>query len=74
MTRPIPEQHERKCQVTGFRNYQSVIQAATRRGDRTRRVPLDPEQVRALFSRMVSQSWPAAEIEILRRAARSALL
>jgi hypothetical protein len=62
MTRPNPEQQERKCQVTGFRDYQSVIQAATRRGDRTRRVPLDPEQVRALFSRMVSQSWPAAEI------------
>lgn len=39
--------------MSGFRDYQSVIQAGVRRGDATRRVPLDPEEVRALFGRMV---------------------
>ena len=35
--------------MSGFRDYQSVIQVGVRRGDATRRVPLDPEEVRALF-------------------------
>ena len=57
-----------------FRDYQSVIQAGVRRGDATRRVPLDPEQVRALFGRVVRQVWTPAEIDILDRAACSAML
>jgi hypothetical protein len=60
--------------VSGFRDYQSVIQAGVRRGDAARRAPLDPEQVRALFGRMVRQVWTPAEIDILDRAARSAML
>lgn len=60
--------------MSGFRDYQSVIQAGVRRADATRRVPLDPEQVRALFGRMVRQAWTAAEIDILDRAACSAML
>jgi hypothetical protein len=60
--------------VSGFRDYQSVIQqASVRRGD-ARRVSLDPEQVRALFGRMVRQAWTPAEIDILDRAACSAVL
>ena len=58
--------------MTGFRDYQSVIQAGARRGDGTRRVPLDPEKVRALFDRMVTEAWTPAEV--LHRAACSALL
>ena len=57
-----------------FRDYQSVIQAGVRRGDATRRVPLDPEQVGALFGGMVRQAWTAAEIDMLDRAACSAML
>jgi hypothetical protein len=60
--------------VSGFRDYQSVIQAALRRGDAARRVPLDPEQVRALFGRMVRQVWTPAEIDILDRTACAAML
>jgi hypothetical protein len=60
--------------VSGFRDYQSVIQAGVRRGDAARRVPLDPEAVRALFGRMVGQVWTPAEIGILDRAACSAML
>ena len=41
--------------MSGFRDYQSVIQTGVRRGDATRRVPLDPEEVRAWFGRMVRQ-------------------
>ena len=58
----------------GFRDYQSVIQADVRRGDATRRVPLDPAAVRAVFGRMVKQVWTPAEIGILDRAACSAML
>ena len=58
----------------GFRDYQSVIQAGVRRDDATRRVPLDPEEVRALFDRVVRQAWAAAEIDMLDRAACSAML
>jgi hypothetical protein len=57
-----------------FRDYQSVIRADVRRGDATRRVPLDPEEVRAVFGRMVRQAWTAAEIDVLDRAACSAML
>jgi hypothetical protein len=60
--------------VNGFGDYQSVIQTAARRGDRTRRVPRDTEQIRALFSEIASRAWASAETDILRRAARSALL
>jgi hypothetical protein len=60
--------------VSGFRDYQSVIQAGVRRGDATRRVPLDPEEVRALFGRMVRQVWTPAEIDLLDRAVCSAML
>ena len=52
--------------MSGFRDYQSVIQVGVRRGDTTRRAPLDPEEVRALFGRMVRQVWTPAEIDILR--------
>jgi hypothetical protein len=45
-----------------------------RRGDASRRVPLDPEKVRALFAEMVRQVWTPAEIDILDRAACSAML
>jgi hypothetical protein len=67
-------EREGRCPVSGFRDYQSVIQAGVRRGDATRRVPLDPEEVRALFGRMVGQVWTPAEIDILDRAAFSAML
>ena len=60
--------------MSGFRDYQSVIQASVRCGDAARRVPLDPEQVRALFGRMVRQGWTPAEIDNLDRAACSAML
>jgi hypothetical protein len=60
--------------VSGFRDYQSVIQAGMRRGDATRRVPVDPEEVRALFGRVVRHAWTPAEIDILDRAACSAML
>ena len=60
--------------MSGFRDYQSVIQVGVRRGDTARRVPLDPEQVRAVFGRMVRQAWTPAEIDILDRAASSAML
>jgi hypothetical protein len=60
--------------VSGFRDYQSVIQAGVCRGDATRRLPLDPEEVRALFGRMVGQVWTSAEIDILDHAASSAML
>jgi hypothetical protein len=60
--------------VTGFRDFQSVIQAGARRGDGTRRVPLDPREVRALFDPIVGRVWTPAEIEVLHRAACSALL
>ena len=60
--------------MSGFRDYQSVIQAGVRRGDTTRRVPLDPEQVRALFGPMVRHVWTPAEIDLLDRAACSAML
>ena len=59
--------------MSGFRDYQSVIQAGIR-GDATRRVPLDPEEVRALFGRMVRQVWTPAEIDLLDRAVCSAML
>jgi hypothetical protein len=60
--------------VSGFRDYQSVIQAGARRGDATQRVPLDSEEVRALFGQMVRHVWAAAEIDLLDRAACSAML
>ena len=60
--------------MSGFRDYQSVIQAGVRRSDAPRRTPLDPEEVRALFGRMVWQVWTPAEIDILDRAACSAML
>jgi hypothetical protein len=60
--------------VSGFRDYQSVIQAGVRRGNATRRSSLDPEQVRALFGLMVRQVWTPAEIDTLDRAACSAML
>ena len=60
--------------MSGFRDYQSVIQAGVCRGDATRRLPLDPEEVRALFGRMVGQEWTPAEIDILDHAASSAML
>ena len=60
--------------MNGFRDYQSVIQAGVRRADTARHVPLDPEEVRALFGRMVGQIWTPAEIDILDRAACSAML
>ena len=60
--------------MSGFRDYQSVIQTGVRRGDATRRLPLDPEEVRALFSRMVRQVWTPAEVDLLDRAACSAML
>ena len=60
--------------MNGFRDYQSVIQAGVRRGDAARRAPLDPEEVRALFGRMVRQVWTPAEIDILDCAACSAML
>ena len=60
--------------MSGFRDYQSVIQADVRRGGATRRVHLGPEEVRTLFGRMVRQVWTPAEIGILDRAACSAML
>jgi hypothetical protein len=60
--------------MSGFRDYQSVIQTGVRRGGATRRVPLDPAEVCALFGRMVRQVWTPAEIDILDRAACSAML
>ena len=60
--------------MSGFRDYQSVIQAGVRRGQATRRGPLDPAEARALFGQMVRQAWTPAEIDILDRAACSAML
>jgi hypothetical protein len=60
--------------VSGFRDYQSVIQAGVRRDDAIRRTSLDPEEIRALFGRIVRQAWAPAEIDILDRAAGSAML
>jgi hypothetical protein len=60
--------------VSGFRDYQSVIQTGVRRGQATRRVPLDPGEVRALFGRMVRRGWTPAEVDLLDRAACSAML
>jgi hypothetical protein len=60
--------------VSGFRDYQSVIQASVRRGDATRRGLLDPGEARALFGRMVRQVWTPAEIDLLDRAACAAML
>jgi hypothetical protein len=60
--------------VSGFRDYQSVIQAGVRRGQATRRVSLDPGEVRAVFGRMVRQGWTPAEVDLLDRAACSAML
>ena len=60
--------------MRGFRDYQSVIQAGMRRDDATRLVALDPEEVRALFGRVVRQVWTPAEIGVLDRAACSAML
>jgi hypothetical protein len=60
--------------VSDFRDYRSVIQAGARRGDASRRVPVDPEEVRALFSRMVKHVWTPGEIDILHRTACSAML
>lgn len=60
--------------MSAFRDYQSVIQTSVRRGDATWRVPLDPENVRALFARMVRQVWTSAEIDLLDRVACSAML
>ena len=60
--------------MSGFRDYQSVIQTGVRRGDATRRVPPGPEEVCALFGRMVRQIWTPAEIDLLDRAACSAML
>jgi hypothetical protein len=60
--------------VSGFRDYQSVIQTGVRRGRATRRVPLDPGEVRALFGRMVRRGWTPAEVDLLDRAACSAML
>ena len=60
--------------MSGFRDYQSVIQTGVRRGDATRRVPLDPQEVRALFGRMVRHVWTPAELDLLDRAACSAML
>jgi hypothetical protein len=60
--------------VSGFRDYQSVIQAGARRGDASRRGPVDPEEVRALFSRMVKQVWTPGEIDTLQRTVCSAML
>jgi hypothetical protein len=60
--------------VSAFRDYQSVIQAGVRRGDATRRVPLDLEEVRAVFGRIVGHVWTPAEIDLLDRAARAAML
>ena len=60
--------------MSGFRDYQSVIQAGVRRGDAIRRASFDPEEVRAVFGRIVRQAWAPAEIDILDRAACSAML
>ena len=60
--------------MRGFRDYQSVIQTGMRRGDAARRVPLDPEEVRALFGWLVRYVWTPDEIDILDRAACSAML
>jgi hypothetical protein len=60
--------------VSGFRDYQSVIQAGVRRGDATRRAALGPEEVRAVFDRMIRQAWTPAEIDLLDRAPCSAML
>ena len=60
--------------MSGFRDYQSVIQAGARRGDATRRVPHDRKEVRALFGRLVRHVWTPAEIDLLDRAACSAML
>ena len=60
--------------MSGFRDYQSVIRAGVRRGQATRRVPLDPREVRALFGRMVRRGWTPAEVDLLERAACSAML
>ena len=60
--------------MSGFRDYHSVIQAGVRRGQATRRVPLDPREVRALFGRMVRRGWTPAEVDLLDRAACSAML
>ena len=60
--------------MSGFRDYQSVIQVGVRRGDAIRHVPHDPEEIRALFGLTVRQVWTPAEIDILDRAACSAML
>ena len=60
--------------MSDFRDYRSVIQAGVRRRDAARRVPFDPEEVRAVFAGMVRQAWTPAEIDILDRAACSAML
>ena len=71
---PCTDERGRRGPVSGFRDYQSVIQAGVCRDDATRRVPLDPEEVRALFGRMVGRAWTPAEIDILDHAASSAML
>jgi hypothetical protein len=60
--------------VSGFRDYQSVIQAGGRRAAAARRAPPGAAQVRAVFGQMVRQAWTPAEIAMLDRAARSAML
>lgn len=60
--------------MPGFRDYQSVIQAGARCGDGKLCAQLDAGQVGGLFGELVEASWSPSEIEILRRAADSALL
>ena len=60
--------------MSGFRDYQSVIQTGVRSGAATGRGSPGPAEVRALFGRMDRQVWAPAEIDLLDRAARSAML
>jgi hypothetical protein len=59
-----------------FGSYKQIIPAATRcrRPDRCAVCRMGPAKLCLEFVEMVSQSWSPAEVDILKKAARSALL
>jgi hypothetical protein len=59
-----------------FRDYRRVIQAAARRCDAGLCAAMrgQPAPLRQVFQAIIERSWDPAEVDRLRRAARSALL
>ncbi len=62
--------------MSPFGNYKQIIPAATRcrMPGRCAVCRMGPAQLCLEFVEMVSQSWSPAEVDILKKAARSALL